>query len=343
MNTNTEISSYWQTTSLQDYNLENTTSLREQIGKTLVNIIENDEMMKSKLLVFDAEVGNSTFTGDVSKLHPENFFQSYIAEQTMVSAALGSSIAGKVPVISTFSAFLSRAADQFRMAQYSLDKCNLNVVGTHAGVSIGEDGPSQMAVEDISFFRAFYDSVVLYPSDAVSLDKLLKLMIIDKSQLKYMRVTRANLPNIYSENEEFKIGGSKVLQSSNEDDITLVGAGITLHEIIKAAKMLKEKKNINVRIIDLYSVKPLDLATIGAALRDTKSIYVVEDHLIYGGLYESICATGIINKPIFSLAVNVIPKSGKMAELLALEKINVDAIFNKVVDTFHGYNQTLRH
>jgi transketolase len=215
------------------------------------------------------------------------------------------------------------------MAQYSREKANIKFVGSHAGVSIGQDGPSQSGLEDIAFFRTLRGSCVLYPSDAVSTEKLVFEMVKYQG-ISYLRTTRLETPIIYSEKEEFKIGGSKVLKESERDRITLVGAGITLHQILKAYEELK-KEGILARVIDCYSVKPLDTETLKKAAKETGKILVVEDHYPEGGIGEAVRSELTELKiPVYSLAVNKIPISGKPEELLNFEEISAGAIIKKV-------------
>ncbi len=278
-------------------------------------------------VVLDAEVSNSTYAEIFKKKYPERFFEMFIAEQNMVGTALGLSIRGKVPFVSTFAAFLSRAFDQIRMSQYSL--ANVKFCGSHAGVSIGEDGSSQMGLEDIAMFRTLQKSVVLYPSDAVSTEKLVEIMAAHKG-IAYLRTTRQATPVIYRNDEAFWIGGSKVLRSSKNDVATIVGAGITVHEALKAYEELK-KAGIMVRIIDLYSVKPLDAATLARSAEDTGAIITVEDHVPEGGIGEAVrSALAEHPTPVYMLAVRRMPKSGKPDELLDYEDISKNAIVAKV-------------
>ena len=208
------------------YNQNEIFSLRETVGQTLIEIGSHN----NQLIVLDSEVGNSTYTKLFESVHSSRFVQCYIAEQNMISVAQGLSIQGKIPVAMTFGAFLIRAADQLRMSQYSAPRSNLKIIGTHCGISIGADGPSQMALEDISFFRCIQGSVVLYPSDNLSTKKLLQLAIDSYNPLTYMRITRESLPNIYNDTHEFSIGGSKQVINHKKSKITIISAGITLHQ-----------------------------------------------------------------------------------------------------------------
>jgi len=279
------------------------------------------------MVVLDAEVSNSTFSELFRKTYPGRFFEMYIAEQNMVGAALGLSRRGKIPFVSTFAAFLTRAFDQIRMSQYS--DADIKFCGSHAGVSIGEDGSSQMGLEDIAMFRTLLNSVVLYPSDAVSAEKLVEEAAKHKG-IVYIRTTRQDTPVLYGNDEEFVIGGSKVLRSSGEDRVTVVGAGITLHKALAAYEELK-KEGIFIRVIDLYSIKPMDRSTLTQAAHVTAAIITVEDHFGEGGIGEAVRSEmGDIDIPIHSLAVRKMPKSGKPDELLDYEDISKNAIIKKI-------------
>jgi transketolase len=264
----------------------------------------------------DAEVSNSTFAETFKKAYPDRFFEMYIAEQVMVSVAQGLDVRGKIGFASTFAAFFARAYDQIRMAAVS--RASLRLVGSHAGVSIGEDGPSQMALEDLAMMRSVHDSAVLYPSDAVSTVHLIKAMA-ERDGISYMRSTREKTPVLYDANETFPLGGSKTLRSSDSDKATLIGAGITLHEALKAADTLATE-GIAVRVIDLYSVKPVDAATLKKAAAETGHLIVAEDHWAEGGLGDAVLAaladdTSV--KPKFThLCIREMPRSGKPFELM---------------------------
>lgn len=279
------------------------------------------------MVVLDAETSNSTYSEIFKNSYPKNFFETFIAEQNMVGIGIGLSKRGKIPFISTFAAFFSRAFDQVRMSQYSL--ANIKFAGSHAGVSIGEDGASQMGLEDLAMFRALLDSVVLYPCDGVSTEKLVE-EAAKHNGIVYLRTTRKDTSVIYENNEEFHIGGSKVIKSSKDDKVTLIGAGVTLHEALQAYEILK-KDNIFVRVIDLYSIKPLDVETLMKATKETRAIITVEDHYPAGGIGEAVSASLINTEAkVYSLAVNKMPKSGKPAELLEFEEISANAIVAKV-------------
>jgi transketolase len=279
------------------------------------------------MVVLDAEVSNSTYADIFKTIYPERFFEMFIAEQNMVGTALGLSIRGKIPFVSTFAAFLTRAFDQIRMSQYSL--ANIKFCGSHAGVSIGEDGSSQMGLEDIAMFRTLQNSVVLYPSDAISTEKLVEEMARHKG-IAYLRTTRQATPVIYRTDEVFRIGGSKVLRANKKDVATIVSAGITLHEALKAYEALKQE-GILVRVIDLYSIKPIDAATLAQAAEETGAIIIVEDHFSEGGIGEAVqSALAEHPVPINSLAIRKMPKSGKPEELLNYEEISKSSIIRKV-------------
>jgi transketolase len=275
----------------------------------------------------DGEVSNSTYAEIFKEAFPERFFEMYIAEQNMVGAALGLSRRGKIPFVSTFGAFLTRAFDQVRLSQYS--DPNIKFVGSHAGVSIGEDGPSQMALEDIAMFRAILGSVVLYPSDAVSTERLVE-EAARHDGIVFIRTTRMETPILYGPEEKFAIGGSKVLRKSEKDRATVIGAGVTLHEALAAYDALK-KEGVLIRVIDLYSIKPMDETTLRQAAGATRAIITVEDHYPEGGIGEAV-RSGLSNSPIpiYCLAVRKKPKSGKPQELLDYEEISRVAIVKKV-------------
>lgn len=280
-----------------------------------------------EMVVLDAEVSNSTFSEIFKEKNPERFFEMFIAEQNMVGVAQGLSCRGKIPFISTFAAFFTRAYDQIRMSQYS--NANIKFIGSHAGVSIGEDGPSQMGLEDIAMFRTILDSVVLYPSDAVSTERLVEEAARHKG-IVYLRTTRKDTSVIYDNEERFYIGGVKILRKSDRDIITVIAAGVTLHEALVAYDELK-KEGVFICIIDLYCIKPIDEKTLSEAARTTKAIITVEDHFAEGGLGEAVkSALTAFSIPIHSLAVRKMPKSGKPEELLDYEGISKKAIIQKV-------------
>jgi transketolase len=315
-----------QISNLKFTNYEKPTATRRAYGNALVNIYE----AYPNIVVLDGETSNSTYAEIFKKAHPDKYFEMYIAEQNMVGVATGLARRGKIPFLSTFAAFLSRAFDQIRMSQYA--HSNLKICGSHAGVSIGEDGSSQMALEDIAMFRSLLDQTVLYPSDAVSAEKLVAAAAAHQGNV-YIRTTRKDTAILYNQSEEFIIGGSKTLRSSDHDQVTVIGAGITLHEALAAYEELK-KENINIRVIDLYSIKPLDIENIKKAAQETKAIITVEDHHHEGGLGEAVlsCLAELakVQAPVHILAVKKEPHSAKPDELLAYEEINKDAIIKKV-------------
>jgi len=303
---------------------------RKAYGQALVRIFPKHPEM----VVLDGEVSNSTYAEIFKETYPDRYFEMYIAEQNMIGTALGLSRRGKIPFVSSFAAFLTRANDQIRMCQYS--EANIKFCGSHAGVSIGQDGPSQMGLEDIAMFRSIRNSVVLYPSDAVSTDKLVEEAANYKG-LVYIRTTRSATPIIYPASETFPIGKCKVVRESKNDFVTVVAAGITLHEALKSYEDIK-KDGIFIRVIDLYSIKPIDIETLKSAAQQTKAIVVVEDHYPEGGIAEAVRSALAGSKtPIYSLAVDNIPKSGTPDELLQFENISKDAI-NKTVKQLRQEN-----
>lgn len=279
------------------------------------------------MVVLDAEVSNSTYAETFQKEYPERFFEMYIAEQNMVGTAIGLSARGKIPFVSTFAAFFTRAADQIRMSQYA--DTNIKFVGSHAGVSIGEDGASQMGLEDLGLFRALRNSVVLYPADRVATERLVEQAARHKGNV-YIRTTRKDTPVLYEIAEEFPIGGSKTLKQSENDTVTIIAAGITLFEALGAAEEV-EKEGVAARVIDLYSIKPLDQKMLEKAAAETRAIITVEDHYPEGGIGEAVAgALSGTGTPVHALAVRKMPKSGTPEELLDYEEISKAAIVQKV-------------
>jgi transketolase len=280
---------------------------------------------RSDVVALDGEVGNSTYTEIFAKAHPERFFQMYIAEQQMVGAAVGMQVRGWTPFAATFAAFLTRAYDFIRMAAVS--RANLALCGSHAGVSIGEDGPSQMGLEDLASMRAVHGSTVLYPSDANQTARLVALMA-DLPGISYLRTTRQATEVIYGPDEEFEVGGSRVVRRSDDDALTIVAAGITLFEALAAAKTLAAE-GINARVIDLYSVKPLDLTTLREAAEATGRVLTVEDHWPEGGIGEAVFTTlAEAGVPVVAklLAVRHMPESATPEEELADAGIDAASI-----------------
>jgi transketolase len=315
-----------------NYPMDEPVATRKAFGRALVRIYPQFPTLVS----LDAEVSNSTNAEKFKDAFPDRFFEMFIAEQNMVGTAVGLSRQGKIPFVSTFAAFLSRALDQIRMSQYS--DANIKFVGSHAGVSIGQDGPSQMGLEDIAMFRTIQNGVVLYPCDAVSADRLVEEAAKHKG-IVYIRTTRMDTPIVYGLNEEFVIGGSKVLRKSDRDVATVVAAGITLHEALKAYDELK-KQGILIRLIDLYSVKPPDEKTLRDAATGTDFIITVEDHYPSGGIGEAVrSALAPLMVSIYSLAVHKRPKSGFPQELLDFEEISREAIVTKVKEVMWSRRQ----
>jgi len=277
-----------------------------------------------KVVVLDGEVSNSTHADLFAKAYPERYFEMFIAEQQLVAAAVGLQVRNWVPFASTFAAFFSRAYDFVRMA--AISQANIRLSGSHAGVSIGEDGPSQMALEDLAMMRAVHGSTVLYPCDANQTAKLVAEMA-EREGIVFLRTTRAATPVVYDADEEFPIGGARVLRDG--DDVAIVAAGITLHESLKAAEQL-ETEGISARVIDLYSVKPVDGETLRAAAEATGGrILTVEDHWSEGGIGDAVLealSDGEAPARVVRLAVRDLPGSGKPAELLAAAGIDAEHI-----------------
>lgn len=298
---------------------------RQAYGKAL----EKLGALMPGIVALDGDVANSTGAEGFAKTFPERFFQSFIAEQNMVGTALGLAASGKIPYAATFACFLSRAYDFIRMAQYSRPH-HLVLCGSHAGVSIGEDGPSQMGLEDIAMFRALVDSIVLYPSDAVSAERLAEAAAHAEG-IVYIRTIRPKTAVIYANGEDFPIGGSKTLHSSEEDRLTIVAAGITLHEALAAHDSL-ERNGIRTRVIDAYSVKPIDKDTLIAAARETAGVLVVEDHAVDGGLADAVAAAVGSAAPVHRLGIAKLPRSGTKDELLDRHGISRRMIEQKILE-----------
>lgn len=285
------------------------------------------------VVALDGEVSNSTYASEFAETYPERYFEMYIAEQQMVATAVGLQVRQYKPFASTFAAFLSRAYDFVRMA--AISRANIKLMGSHVGVSIGQDGPSQMALEDLASLQAVWSSTVLYPSDANQTTKLVAKMV-DLDGIVYLRTTRESTPVLYGSDEDFPIGGSKVVRSSDQDFVTVIGAGITLHEGLKAYDRLK-KEGIAVRVVDAYSIKPIDVQTLHQAAQDTDGKFVVvEDHWIEGGLGAAVldAFAGAGTAPTYNgpelqlvkLAVRDMPGSGTPEQVLHAAKIDADAI-----------------
>ena len=289
---------------------------------------------RSDVVVLDAEVSNSTHAEDFKQTAADRFFEMYIAEQQMVAAAVGMQVVGLIPFASTFAAFMTRAFDFVRMA--AISRASIRLSGSHAGVSIGEDGPSQMALEDLAMMRAVHGSTVLYPCDANQTARLVGLMV-EREGISYLRTTREKTPILYTDRlDEFRVGGSRIVRGGELGDaVAVITAGITVHEAIKAADQLKA--TIKVRVIDAYSVKPIDAVALVEAVRATGGrLCVVEDHWAEGGLGDAVLAalaeSGLAGEIVGfrHLAVRVMPASGKPAELLEAAGISAKHIADAV-------------
>jgi transketolase len=305
------------------YAVGDAVATRKAYGDALVALGARDP----RVVALDAEVSNSTHADEFAHAYPDRYFEMFIAEQQLVAAATGLAARGYRPFASTFAAFLTRAHDFIRMG--AISGVDVRLVGSHAGVEIGADGPSQMALEDIAMFRAVHGSTVLYPSDATSTAALVDALATTRG-ISYLRTTRGAYPVLYPDGETFPIGGSKVLRASEQDDVTLIGAGVTLHASLRAADILLEE-DIHARVIDCYSIKPIDGATLTAAAAATSGrIVVAEDHHPEGGLGSAVtCAllgAGASNLHIAHLAVRDMPGSGTGFELLAWAGIDADHI-----------------
>ena len=298
---------------------------RKAFGETLAALA-----VRGDVVAIDGEVANSTHTEDLQKVAPDRFVESYIAEQNMLGMAVGMQVLGKVVFPTTFAAFLTRAYDFIRMA--AISRANLRLSGSHAGVSIGEDGPSQMALEDLAMMRAVHGSTVLYPCDGNSTARLVAAMA-DLPGISYIRTTREKTPALYDDHEDFPIGGSKTLRSSDADRVTLVGAGITLHEALEAARSL-EVEGISVRVVDCYSIKPIDAETLRDAVSQTGLLVTVEDHWSEGGLGDAVLAAladgGDLSGRVVKVAVTQMPGSGTPEELRDWAGISASAIADRV-------------
>ncbi|MFD9637352.1 transketolase family protein, partial [Streptomyces violascens] len=270
-------------------------------------------------------VGDSTRTEFFAKAHPERYFECYIAEQQLVAAAVGLQARGYVPFAASFAAFLTRAHDFVRMAAVS--RAGINLVGSHAGVAIGQDGPSQMGLEDLAMFRAVHGSTVLYPCDANQTAQLIAEMA-ELTGVRYLRTSRGGTPVIYGPDEEFRPGGSKVLRSTDRDRATVVAAGVTVHEALRAAELL-DREGIDVRIIDLYSVKPVDAEALREAAEATGCLVTVEDHRVQGGIGDAVAEAFADGRPVprlVRLGVQHMPASASPEEQLHLAGIDAESI-----------------
>ncbi|MBM4047879.1 MAG: transketolase [Planctomycetes bacterium] len=292
------------------YKLGDKVATREAYGAALLKL----GAARSDVVALDGDVKNSTFAEKFAKAYPDRYFECFIAEQNMAGVAMGLATCGRVPFASSFAAFLVRAADQVRMA--GISRLNVKFVGSHAGVSIGEDGPSQMALEDLAIFRALPESVVLYPSDAVSAEKLVAAAA-DHKGLTFIRTSRPKTEVLYANTEEFPIGGLKVVRQSSADQLTIVGGGVTVHEALAAAKKLQDA-GISARVVDLYCVKPFPTAELLRNVKQTGGrVLVVEDHYPEGGLGEATAsALATAGVQVHRLAVSQLPCSATAPELL---------------------------
>ncbi len=295
---------------LPDYRLGDAVATREAYGTALAALGRID----LRVVALDADVGNSTFSEKFERAHADRFYQTHIAEQVMVGAAMGLASRGAIPFPSTFACFLTRASDFVRMA--GISGSNIKFAGSHAGVSIGEDGPSQMALEDLAMMRAVPDCAVLYPCDAVSAERLVAAAACYDG-MAYIRTSRPQTEVIYEPTEEFEVGGSKVLRESATDVATVVAAGVTVFEALAAYDRL-QSEGLSIRVIDAYSVQPVDAETLVSAGRQTgRKLITVEDHYSVGGLGDAVSeAVADHGITVSRLAVREVPRSGKSAELL---------------------------
>lgn len=296
---------------------------REAYGNALVRLIREHP----RLAVLDADTKNSTFSEKVMTVNPACFVECFIAEQNMVGVGMGLAAMGWTPCVSTFACFFARAYDFVRMAVISRVP-HLLLCGSHAGVSIGEDGASQMGLEDLAMMRGLVESTVVYPCDAVSTERLVEALMTTPG-VSYVRTSRPKTPVLYDLSESFPIGGSKVLRTSAKDRCTIIGAGVTVHEALAAAEMLA-RDGIAVRVIDAYSVKPLDAVTILASARETGAVVTVEDHSLYGGLGGAVCEVLAGSVPVTRLGIREVPRSGRPEELMAHYGIDAASICRTV-------------
>ena len=307
-----------------EYSIGQQVATREAYGDALARLGDVNPL----IVALDGDTKNSTYSEKFMKAHEGRFFELFIAEQNMVGAAVGLGAMGKIPFASTFACFLTRAYDHIRMAAVS--RANLNLCGSHAGVSIGEDGPSQMALEDLAMMRAIEGSTVLYPSDAIATEHAVRLAA-ELRGIVYIRTSRPKTPVIYSKDEEFAIGSAKVIRQSGEDKVTIVSSGVTLFEALAAYDQLKAE-GIPVRVIDLFTVKPIDEGTLRASGSETNNLIItVEDHSAWGGIGDAVAsAVSKAGIRVHQLAVREVPRSGKPEELLAAYGIDRKAIAQAV-------------
>jgi transketolase len=322
--TTTESSAVTTSAARSEYKVGDKVATREAYGEALAKLGDRNPLV----VALDGDTKNSTYSEKFMKAHKDRFFESFIAEQDMVGAAVGLSAMGKIPFASTFACFMSRAYDHIRMA--SVSQANLKLCGSHAGVSIGEDGPSQMGLEDLAMIRAVEGSTVLYPSDAVATEQAVGLAAEHRG-IVYIRTGRPKTPVIYSPDERFEIGRAKVIRRSKADKATVVAAGVTLFEALAAYDQLKAD-GITVRVIDLFSVKPVDESTLRESGSETNNLMItVEDHAAWGGIGDAVAsAVSPAGIRVQQLAVREVPRSGKSEELLAAYGIDRNAIVKKV-------------
>jgi transketolase len=308
------------------YALGDKVATREAFGTAIARLGANDD----RVVALDADVGNSTFSEKFEQQHPKRFFEAFIAEQVMIGAAMGFAARGAIPFPSTFAAFLSRAYDFIRMA--AISNSNIKMAGSHAGVSIGEDGPSQMALEDLAMMRAQPNITVLYPCDAVSTDRLVERMAYHSGPA-YMRTSRPKTPVIYGPDDPFHIGGLNVLREAGSDVATVIGAGVTVFEALQAHEQLA-KQGVMIRVIDLYSVQPIDTATLVRCARETRGrLITVEDHYVAGGIGDAVAAAVAGHGfSVHRLAVREIPRSGAPEQLLDYYGISARHIVEAVTE-----------
>jgi transketolase len=311
---------------LRRYALGESVATRRAYGDALAALAAREDVV-----AMDGEVSNSTYAASFAEAAPDRFFEMFVSEQQMIAAAVGFATRGFTPFASAFAAFFSRAYDFVRMA--ALSGASIRIAGSHAGVATGEDGPSQMALEDIAMFRAVNGSTILYPSDANQAVRLVALAA-DIPGITYLRMTRADMPVIYSPDDAFDVGGSRLLRASDADEVTVATAGITLHEAATAADQLAEM-GVRVRLLDVYSVKPIDRdALISAVTATNGRLVTVEDHWPQGGLGDAVLEAIADSQRalrVTKLAVSGLPGSGKPHELLRVAGIDADAIINAVL------------
>ena len=306
------------------YQIGNEIATRSGYGTALAKLAAANP----NVVALDGDTKNSTYAEQILEVDENRYFEMYIAEQNLVGAGIGLSKRGKIPFVSTFAAFFARAYDQIRMS--AISQANIKYVGSHCGVSIGEDGPSQMGLEDLAMFRAIPNAVVLYPSDPVATERLVAESA-EYDGIVFLRTSRPKTSVIYNNKEMFPIGGSKILKSSENDQITVVGAGVTIHEILKAYQELRADELL-IRVIDLYSVKPIDAQTLIKSAESTGNIIItVEDHYPEGGIGEAVQSAVSENGIcVHKLAINGIPRSGQPDELLRAFGIDANSIVKKV-------------